>query len=92
MAKRLEVVLQDSDYREIQRMARSRQMSIAEWVCQALGVDPLRKPVGDASKKLEIIREAARHDYPVADVDRMLAEIESGYGMGRSGSVDIPVF
>jgi hypothetical protein len=36
MAKRLEVILQDSEYREIQRAARSRHTSIAEWVRQAL--------------------------------------------------------
>jgi hypothetical protein len=31
---------------------------------------------------LEIIRAAAQHDYPVADIDDMLAEIERGYGTG----------
>jgi hypothetical protein len=36
MAKRLQVILQDSEYREIQRAARSRHMSLAEWVRQAL--------------------------------------------------------
>jgi hypothetical protein len=33
MAKWLQVILQDPDYREIQRVARSRHRSIAEWVC-----------------------------------------------------------
>jgi len=33
-------------------------------------------------KKLEVIRAATRHDFPSADMDRMLAEIESGYGAG----------
>jgi hypothetical protein len=32
MAKRLQVIFQDPDYREIQRAARSRRMSIAQWV------------------------------------------------------------
>jgi hypothetical protein len=36
MAKRLQVILQDPEYREIQKMARSRRMSLAEWVRQAL--------------------------------------------------------
>jgi hypothetical protein len=35
MAKRLQVILKDPDYREIQRMARARNLSIAEWVRQA---------------------------------------------------------
>jgi hypothetical protein len=36
MVKRLQVILDDPDYREIQRMARARHVSIAEWVRQAL--------------------------------------------------------
>lgn len=79
MAKRLQVILQDPEYREIQRAARSRQMSIAEWVRQALALARRREPVGDAGKKLEIIRAAAKHDFPTADIDSMLAEIEQGY-------------
>jgi len=79
MAKRLQVILQDPDYREIQRMARSRQMSIAEWVRQALDLARRREPLGSIGKKLEIIRAAARCDYPVSDIDGMLAEIERGY-------------
>jgi hypothetical protein len=73
------VILQDPEYREIQRAARSRQMSIAEWVRQALALARRREPVGDAGKKLEIIRAAAKHDFPTADIDSMLAEIEQGY-------------
>jgi hypothetical protein len=34
--------------------------------------------LGDSDKKLEVIRAAARHDYPTADIDIMLAEIELG--------------
>ncbi len=72
--------MQDPEYREIQRVARSRHMSIAEWVRQALDLARRREPLGTIGKKLEIIQRATRHDYPVADIDRMLAEIEAGYG------------
>jgi hypothetical protein len=82
MAKRLQVILQDREYRQIQRVARSRRMSIAEWVRQALDLARRREPGAGVGKKLEIIRAAARHDYPSADIGRMLAEIESGYGAG----------
>ena len=83
MAKRLQVILQDPEYREIQRMARSRQMSIAEWVRQALANARRREPVGDVGKKLEAIRAAARHESPTGDMDTMLAEIEQGYSAGQ---------
>jgi hypothetical protein len=82
MSKRLQVIFQDPEYREIQRMARSRQMSIAEWVRQALAWARRREPLGDIGKKLEVIRAAARYDYPVSDIDVMLAEIERGYATG----------
>jgi DNA helicase IV len=82
MAKRLQVIIKDPEYREIKRAARSRQMSIAEWVRQALDLAQRREPVGRVGKKLEVIRAAARLDYPTADIDRMLAEIERGYRSG----------
>ena len=80
MPKRLQVILQDPEYREIQRMARSRHMSLAEWVRQALELARRREPLGDAGKKLEVIRAAVRHEFPVSDIDGMLEEIERGYG------------
>jgi hypothetical protein len=81
MAKRLQVILKDPEYREVQRMARARHLSIAEWVREALELARRREPVGSAGKKLEVIRAAAWHDYPVNDIDGMRAEIEKGYGM-----------
>ena len=82
MAKRLQVILRDSDYREIQRVARSRHMSTAEWVRQALDAARRREPSSTTGKKLAVIRAAVRHEFPSGDVETMLAEIESGYGSG----------
>ena len=76
MVKRLQVILQDSDYKEIQRMARSRHLSLAEWVRQALDLARRREPLGDTGKKLDVIRAAARHDYPVSDIGGMLTEMD----------------
>jgi hypothetical protein len=82
MTKRLQVILQDPEYREIQKMARGRSMSLAEWVRQALDLARRREPLGSAGKKLEVIRAAAQHHFPTADIATMLAEIEQGYGSG----------
>ncbi len=79
MAKRLQVILQDPEYREVQRAARSRQMSIAEWVRQALAHARRREPAGDVEKKLAAIRAAVKHEFPTGDIETMLAEIEQGY-------------
>ena len=81
MAKRLQVILQDPEYREIQRLARARHLSIAEWVREALAAARRKEPLGDAGKKLDVVRAAARLSFPTADIDRMLSEIEMGYGV-----------
>jgi hypothetical protein len=83
MAKRLQVILKDPEYREIQRVARARHMSIAEWVRQALALARRREPLGDVEKKLSAIRAAARHESPTSDIDTMLAEIERGYSANQ---------
>ena len=80
MAKRLQVILQDPDYREIQRIAKASRMSIAEWVRQALSAARRYEPLGDTGKKLDVIREAARQEFPTADIEEMLAQIERGSG------------
>ena len=36
MSKRLQVLLRDAEYEEIQQMARAGHLSVAEWVRQAL--------------------------------------------------------
>jgi hypothetical protein len=81
MAKRLQVILQDAEYREIQRAADAQHMSIAAWVRQALAMARRREPTGDVGKKLDAVRAAARCNYPTADIDEILAEIEAGYGV-----------
>jgi len=82
MSKRLQVILKDPEYREIQRAARSRHVSIAEWVRQALQQARRQEPSGAVSKKLEVIRVAVQYEYPVGDIEEMLADIEQGYAAG----------
>lgn len=82
MAKRLQVILQDPEYREIRKIARARRMSIAEWVRQALSSARRDEPVAEVGKKLEVIRVAVQHDYPAGDIEPMLAEIGKGYNSG----------
>ena len=76
------MILQDPEYREIQRAARSRHMTLAEWVRQALQLARRQEPGGSAGKKLKAIRVATQYEFPSGDIDTMLAEIEAGYGTG----------
>lgn len=80
MAKRLQVILQDPEYREIQRAARARHMTIAEWVRQSLAKARREEPLGDLEKKLAAVRAAAAYNGPPeGDIQEMLADIERGY-------------
>lgn len=83
MSKRLQVLLDEAELRDVQRLARAQRMSVAEWVRGALRAALRREPLGDAAKKLAVVRAAARHTFPSADIDQMLGEIERGY-LGES--------
>ena len=85
MSKRLQVLLDEMELREIRRTAKAQRMTVAEWVRQTLRAARRRESSGDVAKKLAAIRAAARHDYPIADIDQMNEEIERGY-LGDSGS------
>jgi hypothetical protein len=83
MSKRLQVLFDDAEMRELQRAARAERMTVAEWVRQTLRAARRRAPTGDAGRKVTAIRKAARHQFPTGDIDDMLAEIERGYVGGR---------
>jgi phage terminase Nu1 subunit (DNA packaging protein) len=51
-------------------------------VRQALVQARRSEPGREVASKLDVIRAAARMDFPTADIDRMLEEIEHGYGSG----------
>ena len=79
MSKRLQVLLDEEEYLEIQiqGVARRQRVTVAEWVRQAL-----RKARGDhpgtVEAKLRAIADASRHQFPTADIEVMLREIEVG--------------
>ena len=79
MSKRLQVLLEETELREIQRSARRQRMTVAEWVRQALRVARRSEPRSDAGKKLQVVRAAAEHNFPTADIGEMLRQIERGY-------------
>jgi hypothetical protein len=80
MSKRLQVLIDDDEYKDMQRIARQHRLTVSAWVRQALRDLIRRDPIGDQDKKLRAVREAARHTYPAPPIDQMLREIESGRG------------
>ena len=79
MSNRLQVLLDEPEWREIQRAARAERMTVAEWVRQALRAARRAVSTADVDQKLAAIRTAARHEFPTADIDQMNEEIARGY-------------
>lgn len=79
MSKRLQVVLDDNEYGEIRRIARRHRMNVSEWVRQALRRARRSEPGIEAGRKLEAIRSAFEYEFPTADIEKMLEEVERGY-------------
>ncbi|MGE3842817.1 MAG: antitoxin [Vicinamibacterales bacterium] len=80
MSKRLQVLLDEAELKEIRRLAQARKVTVADWVRQALQEARRREPSKDSGRKLDAVRAAVRHAYPTASIDQMLGEIERGYG------------
>ena len=79
MTTRMQVLLEDAEFAEIRRVAKRHRMTVAEWVRQALRRARREEPATHPRKKLAAVREAARGDYPTADIDVMLTETEGEY-------------
>ncbi|HEY6569719.1 MAG TPA: CopG family transcriptional regulator [Candidatus Limnocylindrales bacterium] len=79
MTKRLQVLLNDDELRQIQRLARGRRMTTAAWVRESLQASVEAETRVDLAGKLAAIRRAVGHELPTGDIDQLLAEIESGY-------------
>jgi DNA helicase IV len=85
MPRRLQVFLEESDYRRVARMARARGITVSEWARQVLREATRAEPTIDSGRKLAAIRTAAACSFPIGDIDEMLAEIERGRAMGLDG-------
>jgi hypothetical protein len=75
----MQVLIEERQYRRMQRIAKRRGQSLAEWVRQALRAATREEPDRGRDKKLAAVRAATAHAFPTADIDTMLSEIERGY-------------
>ena len=85
MRKRLQVLLNEREYEELERAARRSGLSMSQWVRDAICARLRTQPSAEEETKLVAVRAAVRHEFPTADIDEMLAEIERGY-LGPSNS------
>ena len=77
MSKRLQVLLDEAEFLEIRESAHRSRMTVAEWVRQALRRARHDHPAA-VDAKLAAVAEAATHEFPTADIDEMLREVEAG--------------
>jgi methylmalonyl-CoA mutase N-terminal domain/subunit len=84
MSKRLQVLIDEDELKEIRRIARARHLTTAQWVRQALAAARRQEPNREAAKKLEVIRASSRLSYPTAEIEEVLAQVEKGYLGDRS--------
>lgn len=80
MSKRLQVMIDEEDLKEIRCLADQQRISVAEWVRRALQAAKNTQPKASKQRKLESVRTALQYEFPSADIDQMIGEIESGYG------------
>lgn len=84
MTKRLQVLFDDAELREIKRLARSRRLTVAEWVRQTLRAARAASQGSDPQDKLAAVRAASRHAFPTGEIEELLAQIERGYLAGEN--------
>jgi hypothetical protein len=75
----LQVLFDDDELVEIQRLAKRERKTTATWVREQLRAARTAATQPDAEPKLRAIREATTYAYPVGDIDELLADIERGY-------------
>lgn len=79
MSKRLQVILPDDEFDQLQEIAQKQGVTVSEWVRQSLRRAQSERSTGDRARKLAAIRAASKHSFPTADIETMLEEIERGY-------------
>lgn len=79
MTKRLQVLLDDAELKEIQRIARGQRLTTAEWVRRSLRTARDPNTGSDPRSKLASVAAAVAHSFPIGDMDALLRDIEGGY-------------
>ena len=78
-AKRIcRVSLDDEEYAHLEHIATHRKITVEQWIEEIIRRDMADYRRRSASIQ-RAIEEAANHNFPTADIEQMLKEIESGY-------------
>ncbi|MBI4924858.1 MAG: antitoxin [Bdellovibrio sp.] len=80
MSKRLQILLPEEEYKEIQTISRLDKKTIAEWVRQSIRSSIKERVPEESEKKIARILSFAKYSGPTGDIQSLLKEIEKGRG------------
>jgi hypothetical protein len=69
----------ENEYTQLKRRARKNKQTVGAFVREVLRNSTLGEEETSASDKLKSIEKSAKYEFPVADLNTMLQEIEAGY-------------
>jgi hypothetical protein len=79
MPRHLRIFLDDSESVALHRIARRRHLTVAEWVRRALRAALREESAAETRRRIAVVRQAARGEFPTAEIGSMLTDIERGY-------------
>lgn len=83
MSRRLQVEVDNREFEQIEKLARRQRMSVDDWVLKVLREahrnQPQRSTGEETESKLALLDRAMEYEFPTADIDQMLAEVQRGY-------------
>lgn len=72
------MLLEETEYRRLQRQARRHGTTVASLVREALRAAWDEEPAASPERKLAAVRAAVRHAFPIGEIGQVLDEIERG--------------
>lgn len=84
MSHRLEVALDNEEFRALQAAARRHRSTVSDYVRTVLREALADEPERGAVARLVAVREAASHAFPTADIEQMEAQIRAGRDLDRA--------
>lgn len=75
MKRRLQILVEETEFESIHRAAEREGLTMSEWARKALRQAGRDHAHGDVARKLASVRSAVVHDFPTAEIDEMLAQI-----------------
>lgn len=77
----MQVLLDAEEWEQLQQIARRHHTTVSDWVRRTLRHAREREPGADLDTKVRAIRTAVHHEFPTADIEQMLEEIDRAHGM-----------